>query len=147
MEATRHIIAEIPEIVLDFPGRRPAQKTVVGKRFKFRTFIIILLVLSTAGVARVCQNALIAQNGIDISRLEEEIMEEQRIGKGLKVERMLLQSPSRLERLATRRLDMVKPQNINYIVVPAGPQKKTAERLTRASGLLKIAKKANLLVR
>ena len=140
MEAARHIIPEIPEIVLDFPGRRPARKTVVEKRFKFNAFIVVLLVLSAAGVARVCQNALIAQNGIDISRLEHEIKEEKRIGKGLNVERMLLQSPSRLERLATRRLDMVKPQKINYIVVPAeaveSPQE-IAERPPRRAGLVR----------
>ena len=147
MEAARHITAEIPEIVLDFPSRGPAQEIVAEKRFKFSAFIIVLVVLSIAGVARVCQNALIAQNGIDISRLEQDIKEEQRIGKGLKVERMLLQSPSRLERLATRRLDMVKPEKINYIVVPAELPTRRVERPRRSPGLLKIATKANLLVR
>ena len=150
MEAARQIVPEIPEIVLDFPSRRPARKAVAKKRFKFNTFIMVLVILSIAGIARVCQNALIAQNGIEISRLQQDIKDDKRTGKGLKVERMLLQSPSRLERLATRRLGMVKPENINYIVVPAeavGPPKELAEGPPRTAGLLRIAMKANLLVK
>ncbi len=150
MEAARQIFPEIPDIVLDFPARRPARLAVEKRQFKFNTFIMVLIVLSTAGVARVCQNALIAQNGIDIARLEHQIKEDKRTNKGLKVERMLLQSPGRLERLAVRRLDMVKPENVNLIVIPvasARTEKKVKERPARAGRFSNIVTKASLLVR
>jgi hypothetical protein len=120
MEAARHILPEIPEIVLDFPSRRQsAAKPVARPSFAFRKFLTVLCVVGLAAFVNVYQKALIAQNGINISRLKYEIAEEERAGKTLKVQHMLLESPSRLERLAVNRLDMVKPENINYIVIPA----------------------------
>lgn len=126
-----------PEISLEFPSRTKARKKPkqVSASFEFANFIIILIFLGLAAFVHVYQQALVAQNGIDISRLKDEIFEETRKGKGLKVEKMLLQSPSRIGRLATDKLDMIEPEQVTYIVMPPQTvEAPEAKRLAKGGG-------------
>jgi cell division protein FtsL len=119
MEAARQIIPEFQELVLDFPARHPATRQVVRPRFAFNQLFIVLALFVLAGMAVVSQRILIAQNGIDIARLKSEIKKEQRLEQVLSAQATLLKSPARIEKLADKRLGMVKPERVTYIEVSA----------------------------
>lgn len=89
------------------------------RQFEFKSFMTVLIFLGLAALAHVFQQALVAQNGIDMSRLKLEIKEERRLGKGLAIQKILLESPSRIERLAAKDMGMVKPAKVTYIIIPA----------------------------
>jgi cell division protein FtsL len=90
-----------------------------SKRFRFADFLVVVLFLGAMGFIHVYQQALIAQNGIDIARLNHDIKDETKAGKHLKIQQTLLQSPERVERLAKKELGMTKPEKVNYIVLTA----------------------------
>ena len=116
MEAARNIY---PEITDDFAYPVSEKTRTKRKQFSFRIFIFVLVFVGLAAFAHVYQQALVAQNGIEIARLKAEIKEEARISKDLETQKMLLKSPSRLGRLARIDLGMVEPTEIKYIVLPA----------------------------
>jgi len=116
MQAARQIY---PDISLEWARPRVNKPKSQAKQFEFSKFMFILVVIGCAAFTRVYQQALIAQNGIEIARIKNEIREETRIGKTLKIEKILLESPARLERLAVKDLGMVKPVTVTYITIPA----------------------------
>ncbi|HEB12753.1 MAG TPA: septum formation initiator family protein [Actinobacteria bacterium] len=116
MQAARQII---PDISLEFPRPKARQTTRDKKGFNFGNFMLVLGFLVLVAFTHVYQQALVSQNGIEIARLRDEIKEEARLGKDLKTQKMLLKSPSRLERLAKTELGMVKPDEVKYIILPA----------------------------
>src|SRR3990172_1802280 len=116
MQAARQIY---PDIALDWPVPKVKQPKDDVRQFEFAKFMFILAIIGAAAFTRVYQQALVAQNGIEIARIKSDIREESRIGKTLKIERILLKSSSRLERLATTKLGMVKPAKGTYIIIPA----------------------------
>ncbi len=116
MEAARNIYPEISHNLV-YPV--PEKTRTKGKQFSFRIFVFVLVFVGLAAFAHVYQQALVAQNGIEIARLKAEIKEEARISKDLETQKMLLKSPSRLARLARIDLGMIEPTEIKYIVLPA----------------------------
>jgi cell division protein FtsL len=98
------------------PAKRPRPRS---QGFRFSNFLVVVLFLGAMGFIHVYQQALIAQNGIDISRLAQDIKDETKAGKHLKIQQMLLQSPERVERLAKSELGMKKPEELRYIVLTA----------------------------
>jgi len=120
MEAARQIIPEFQELVLDFSARQAAPKPAARPRFAFNKIFIMLTIVALACFAHVSQRMLIAQNGIDIDRLKTQIKAEERTGQILSARATSLKSPARIERLA-QRLEMVKPDGVTFIEVPAEP--------------------------
>ena len=116
MEAARQLY---PDLSLSLPRPRIRTKDTDASGFRFNKFVCALCLIGAAAFIHVYQQALVAQNGIEIARVKSAIKEQARVGKTLKVQRMILKSPSRLERLATKELGMVKPAKVNYIVIPA----------------------------
>ncbi len=120
MQAARQIVPDIfPDISLEFARPKVKEKTRDKKRFNFGNFIVVLGFLVLAAFTHVYQQALVSQNGIEIARLKADIKENARTSKDLKTQRMLLKSPSRLERIAKTELGMVKPDGVKYIILPA----------------------------
>jgi hypothetical protein len=116
MQAARQIY---PDIAIEMSRPRAKKAAQNVRQFDFPKFMLILAVIGLSAFTRVYQQALVAQNGIEIERIKSDIREEARIGKTLKVQNMLLKSSSRLENLAYNKLDMVKPAKVTYIVLPA----------------------------
>lgn len=116
MQAARQIY---PDIAIEWSRPRPTKVESRSRQFDFAKFMFILAVIGLSAFVRVYQQALIAQNGIEIERIKSDIREESRAGKALRVQNMLLKSSSRLENLAFNKLGMVKPAKVNYIVLPA----------------------------
>lgn len=144
MEAARQLY---PDLTLSLPRPRIGIKETDARRFRFNKFVWALGLIGAAAFIHVYQQALVAQNGIDIARVKSEIKEEARLGKTLKVQRMILKSPSRLERLATKNLGMVKPAKVNYIVIPAElPDAPMTRDKTKKKGLGAVLARINFLV-
>jgi len=116
MQTARQIY---PDIAIEWPRPRIKPAGAAVRRFKFTKFMLVLAVVGLAAFARVYQQALVAQNGIEIARIRSRISEESRAGKALRVQKMLLKSPARLENLATVKFGMVKPAKVKYIILPA----------------------------
>lgn len=145
MQAARQVY---PDIALEWPHPRVKQPKGDVKQFEFTKFMFILVIIGLTAFTRVYQQALVAQNGIEIARLKSDIREETRVGKTLKIERMLLKSPARLERLAVTDLGMVKPTKVTYIILPAGMVAKSKiKRAKSKKGLDAVLARISLMVR
>lgn len=146
MQAARQIY---PDIALEWPHQRVKQPKGDVKQFEFTKFMFVLVIIGLTAFTRVYQQALVAQNGIEIARLKSEIREESRVGKTLKIERMLLKSPARLERMAMTDLGMVKPAKVTYITLPAEmvAKSKAEDEKSKKSGLDAVLARISLMVR
>lgn len=137
MQTARQIY---PDIAVEWPRPRVKQSKSAARQFEFSKFIMVLAVVGLAAFVRVYQQALVAQNGIEIARLERRISEESKAGKTLRVKKMLLGSPARLESLAKTELGMVKPAKVTYILLPAEiaakPQRTVKRRVQAPNGVL-----------
>lgn len=145
MQAAREIY---PEIALNWP--RPDTKVFQGERsrFEFNKFLFVVLVFGVAAFVHVYQQALVAQNGIEIARLKSAIKEDTSVNQNLKIERMILKSPSRLERLATVKLGMVRPTKVTYIKIPStGLAARSAPTLQPKTGQGAMIAGATVMVR
>lgn len=116
MQVAREIYPEIT-----FNWSRPKTKELGGERgrFDFNKFLCVVSIVGLAAFVHVYQQALVAQNGIDIARLKSAIKEDVSVNQNLKIERMLLKSPSRLEHLATAKFGMIRPAKVTYITMPS----------------------------
>lgn len=121
MEAARQIY---PEIAIGLPRPRIKPVRSQARAFEFNKFMYVLVFFGAMAFVHVYQQALVAQNGIEIARVKAEIKEGARTTRALKIQKMLLKSPSRIERIATVKLGMVKPAGVTYIVMPRVPAAK-----------------------
>ncbi|HEX21440.1 MAG TPA: hypothetical protein ENH19_02155 [Actinobacteria bacterium] len=71
----------------------------------------------------VYQQTLVTQNTMEIAELKEQISDVKTLNDKLKIQDVVLQSPERLEQLATDSLGMVKPKTVKYLVIPMGNKK------------------------
>jgi len=86
-------------------------------------FLVLVLLLSA------WQHFELLRHGYQIEQLERERAAEEELGRELRLEVVTLQSPGRIERLATRQLHLVAPSNDEAIVIervlPADPPAKS----------------------
>jgi cell division protein FtsL len=87
------------------------------------TFLVLVLLVSA------WQHFELLRHGYEIEQLERERASEEEIGRQLRLEVETLQSPSRIERLATKQLHLVAPSSEEAIVIervlPADPPAKS----------------------
>lgn len=86
-------------------------------------FLVLVLLLSA------WQHFELLRHGYQIEQLERERAAEEELGRELRLEVVTLQSPGRIERLATKQLHLVAPSNDEAIVIervlPADPPAKS----------------------
>lgn len=120
MQAARQLSAEtyIGGADILFPARRIKQG-----EFSFAKFFVSLVVIFSLLFIHVYQQALVAQNAVEMAELKEDIRQQKTTNEKLKVRDMVLQSPGRLEQIAAAN-GMIKPEKVNYIMLPVDYDKK-----------------------
>jgi cell division protein FtsL len=99
----------------------------------FRATILCLLVLITAGMARVTLAAQAAEASIDAWELKQELRVEQQLARTLEADRSSLAAHSRIEDLACESLNMDRPAQVCYLELP-GAQQPSAAVVADAAG-------------
>lgn len=110
----------------------------------FGKIALILFITASLVFIYVYQLTLVTQNSMEITELKERIYEQKTINDKLKIEDVVLQSPERLEQLATDSLGMIKPETFSYIVIPA-PNATSHGRESKKRGVLSSIKSLWLL--
>jgi cell division protein FtsL len=85
----------------------------------FRIATVCLLIVASAGVARVALAAQAAEATVDAWALKTELKAERLQSRSLEADRGSLASPSRIEMLACETLNMDRPVEVCYLELPA----------------------------
>ena len=85
----------------------------------FTSFVTAVVIVAALLALNVAQRVLIAQQAIEMDRLERSIRRERMLQEGLLTQAKVLRSPERVARIAVRELAMRKPAGVRYIYLPA----------------------------
>ena len=101
--------------------RRSRRLIVRGSARRMAPMAILSLILVGAVIfAVLLEQVVLAQSAFKLSRLEQRLARAQERHQALLVEATTLESPGRIERYARRRLGMVDPSDIRYLVADVG---------------------------
>lgn len=98
-------------------GRRTHARSTAAAAF--RVVCVCLLILASAGVARVALAAQAAEAAVDAWELKSELKSARMQARGLEADRGSLAAPSRIEVLACETLNMDRPTEVCYLELPA----------------------------
>ncbi len=102
--------------------RRPTPKSTARRKADeetsvvFKIIIFILIILSAVALGRVIQFAVYNQYALENEQLIKDIGSQQQIRQELVSRKLSLESPQRIQSIAMKKLKMVKPANVRYIV-------------------------------
>ena len=102
--------------------RRPTPKSTARRKADeetsvvFKIIIFVLIILAAVALGRVVQFALYNQYALENEQLIKDIGSEQQIRQELVSRKLSLESPQRIQSIAMKKLKMVKPANVRYIV-------------------------------
>lgn len=103
------------------PARAPRGRTRARAKAgaaAFRVAAVCLLILASAGVARVALAAQAAEAAIDAWEVRSELKAERKTTRSLEADRSSLVAPSRIEVLACETLNMSSPVEVCYLEIP-----------------------------
>ncbi len=102
--------------------RRPTPKSTARRKADeetsvvFKIIIFVLIILAAVALVRVVQFALYNQYALENEQLIKDIGSQQQISQELVSRKLSLESPQRIQSIAMKKLKMVKPANVRYIV-------------------------------
>ncbi len=102
--------------------RRPTPKSTARRKADeetsvvFKIIIFVLIILAAVALGRVVQFALYNQYALENEQLIKDIGSQQQISQELVSRKLSLESPQRIQSIAMKKLKMVKPANVRYIV-------------------------------
>ena len=102
--------------------KRPTLKSTARRKADeetsvvFKIIIFTLIILSAVALGRVVQFALYNQYALENEQLIKDIGSQQQIRQELVSRKLSLESPQRIQSIAMKKLKMVKPANVRYIV-------------------------------
>ena len=108
--------------VFERAGVKAPSARVPASRLFFIRAAAILLFLFAIALIRVSQQALVAENSMEISILKTSLRSQETANEKIRVENIVLQSPGRLEQLASA-MGMIRPESVTYLVLPAETRK------------------------
>jgi len=92
------------------------KKLALAKKSLFYFFMLTAIVLSAIALSRVVLYALYNQYAIENGQIKQNISEVEQTSQELLSQKLALESPQRIESLATNKLKMIRAENIRYIV-------------------------------
>lgn len=101
------------------PRRRRGVRSRTLAPVAFRIATVCLLIVASAGVARVALAAQAAEATVDAWALKTELKAERLQARSLEADKGSLASPSRIEMLACETLNMDRPLEVCYLELPA----------------------------
>ena len=130
-------VGQIPWWVDRQPRSKVVSKTkkkVVRKRraSSFVIFVIVTSLLAGAVMANVTGRALIAEDGVELENLKSELKIEQDLREDLLIQKVALESPERIDATAVQELGMIKPVQVDCLVITESPRAST-EKATNSS--------------
>ena len=117
-----HSAAPARPVLRLVPARSPrgnARARAQAGAAVFRVAAVCLLILATAGVARVALAAQAAEAAIDAWEVRSELKAERKATRSLEADRSSLVAPSRIEVLACETLNMSSPVEVCYLELPS----------------------------
>ncbi|KKN61043.1 hypothetical protein LCGC14_0526020 [marine sediment metagenome] len=102
--------------------RRPTPKSTARRKADeetsvvFKIIIFVLIILAAVALGRVVQFALYNQYALENEQLIKDIGSEQQIRQELVSRKLSLESPQRIQSIAMKKLKMIKPADVRYIV-------------------------------
>ncbi len=97
-------------------NRAARTKTAEQSNVVFNVIIFALIIIAAVALGRVVQFALYNQYAIQNEQLNKEIEDLQQIRQELIGRKLSLESPQRIQSIAMKKLKMIKPVNVRYIV-------------------------------
>jgi len=104
------------------------------RSFNFTNYLALLILFFAISFFQVCQQALVAQEAVNISNLKSELRSRENLNEKMRIESEVLKSPGRIERLAMEQ-GMVKPKVVEYIILES-EKVKTADEKDAKKGLI-----------
>ena len=92
------------------------QKTVEHGNVVFNVIIFALIIIAALALGRVVQFALYNQYALQNEQLNKKINDQQQLRQELVGRKLSLESPQRIQSIAMKKLKMIKPVNVRYIV-------------------------------
>ncbi len=96
------------------------------KRFNFTNYVVILTFFFAISFFQVCQQALIAEDAVQISNLKSDIRLQKNMNEKKRIEGEVLKSPGRIEQLAMEQ-GMIKPVDVEFLVLESEIANKVKE--------------------
>jgi len=102
--------------------RRPTPKSTARRKADeetsvvFKIIIFVLIILAAVALGRVVQFALYNQYALENEQLIKDIGSQQQIRQELVSRKLSLESPQRIQSIAMKKLKMIKPADVRYIV-------------------------------
>ena len=102
--------------------RRPTPKSTARRKAAdetsvvFKIIVFALIIISAVALGRVVQFALYNQYALENEQLIKDIGSEQQIRQELVSRKLSLESPQRIQSIAMKKLKMIKPADVRYIV-------------------------------
>jgi len=101
----------------------------------FPIFVLSVTALTAGIIINVAQHALVSQLNYEIEGAKKEIQLAQQIQEKLLAQKAKLESPQRIESIATTKLSMVKAPRISYLRVAVGAPKANDENSSMAKSV------------
>lgn len=97
-------------------SKRPAASVDIP----FPVFVLSVTALTVGIIVNVAQQALVSQLSYDVETVKKEIQLAQQEQEKLLARKAKLESPQRIESIATKKLSMIKAPKISYLRVAVG---------------------------
>ena len=97
--------------------KRTASKTAVQYSIPFPLFMLTVSAITAGMIVNVAQHALVSQSTYQVEVIKKEIQMEQQIQQKLIAQKARLDSPHRIETVATQQLSMIKAPKTSYLKV------------------------------
>ena len=94
---------------------RAARRTASASELPFSIFVISVSILTAGIIVHVAQQALVSQLSFEIENVKKEIQLAEQTQEQLLAQKAALESPQRIETIATGKLSMVKAPKISYL--------------------------------
>lgn len=95
-------------------------KSKVARRrqaYSFFVFVVAATLLTAAVMVNVSEHALIAQDAVELENLKGEVQIEQTSREDLLIQKAALESPERIEAIAVGKIGMVRPAQVDYLML------------------------------
>jgi cell division protein FtsL len=96
-------------------AKRSVSRSAVQYSIPFPVFMLTVSVITAGMIVNVAQHALVAQSTYQIEGIKKQIQVEQQIQQKLIAQKARLDSPRRIEMVATKQLSMIKAPKTSYI--------------------------------
>jgi cell division protein FtsL len=114
--------------------KRSVSRSTVQYSVPFPVFMLTVSVITAGMIVNVAQHALVAQSTYQMEGIKKQIQVEQQIQQKLIAQKARLDSPRRIEMVATKQLAMIKAPKTSYIKLASnGSMRNSGEQNISAS--------------